>query len=113
MKNVFVSLPIEYWRKEAEAKNLVEKLVRKVEDFSGESCKRIALNCAPLLDTYDGKDEGYAMAEFFEYAINSLCEADFSVFIYGWEEAIECRILHKVADECGVTPLVFKEEDLS
>ena len=49
--------------------------------------------------------------DLIEHAVNALCECDFSVFPFDWETSKVCRILYKVADECGVTPLEFKEED--
>ena len=118
MKQILVAVPSKYRLNETETAALkarIEKLAKKAEAFANEKC-HIIINYSYFVSEKHFKEghyknEGQIFEELIELAVHMLCECDFSVFPFDWETSRICRILHKVADECGVTPLEFKEDD--
>ncbi len=118
MKQILVAVPSKFKLNETETAALkarIEKLAKKAEAFASEECHTIIDYCYYFSDKTFREcrylDEGHITIDLIEHAVNALCECDFSVFPFDWETSRICRILHKVADECGVTPLEFKEDD--
>ena len=116
-KSIFAAIPSQYRLNDEEADTLrarINALVRKAEAGLGVECYLIA-DIASYFTDKNFREKGYnnsheAMSAFLEDAINLICEADFSVFPFGWETSRECRILHKVSNECGIVSLAFKED---